>query len=420
MRDDEFKSIAAAARTMDQQTHPPSPVLSERRLLLLLAAVQFTQIMDFMVMMPLGPQLMRQLAISPPQFASLISSFAITAGIVGLATAPFMDRFDRKHLLLFSYAGFTLGTLACGLSESWQMLLISRAVCGAFGGMSGATIMAIASDLVPPHRRARGMAIIMTAFSVAAALGVPFGLKLAQIWRWEAPFLAVAAIAAVVWILLFRVLPPVRVHLADGKVRSARDFLLLLKDGNAWRGLVLMMAVVFGHFTVIPLLSPFLVRNVGMLEKDLFLVYMVGGAVTVFTGPLVGKLSDRFGKFRIYTILVFGASTVIYVLTSSQARPEWQVLMIAGFFFMLASARFIPTQATISMAVPAARRGAYMSLVACSRDIASGITTSVGSLVVTEGARGQLIGYDRLGLLAIGVSIVSLWFFRRVKSAEAT
>ena len=403
------------------ESPPPSParVLSERRLLLLLAAVQFTHIMDFMVMMPLGPQLMRELTISPQQFGSLISSFAITAGIVGLAVAPFIDRFDRRHLLLFAYAGFALGTLACGLSQTWGMLLISRAICGAFGGVSGATIMAIVSDVVPPERRARGMGIIMTAFSAAAALGVPFGLKLAQWWRWEAPFLAVAAIAVVVWVALFKILPPVRGHLADGKVRSARDFLLLLKDANAWKGLVLMMFVVFGHFTIIPFLSPFLVRNVGMLEKDLFLVYIVGGAVSVFTGPLVGKLADKHGRFFIYAILVVGASIVIRVLTSSGHRPEWQVLVIAGFFFMLASGRFIPSQATISMAVPPARRGAYMSLVACSRDLASGLTTGLGSMVVAEGAGGVLLGYDRLGLLAIAVSIASLWVFKQVKSAEA-
>ncbi len=392
--------------------------LSERNLLLLLAAVQFTQIMDFMVMMPLGPQLMRQLAISPQQFGSLISSFALTAGIVGLASAPFIDRFDRRHLLLFVYAGFTLGTLACGLSKTWEMLLISRSICGAFGGVSGATIMAIVSDVVPSERRARGMSIIMTAFSVAAALGVPFGLKLAQMLRWEAPFLAVAAIAAVVWALLFRILPPVKSHLKDGQVRSGRDFLLLLKDRNAWKGLALMMMMVFGHFTVIPFLSPFLVRNVGMAEKDLFLVYMVGGAVTVFTGPLVGRLADKHGKFFMYCILVAGACIVIRILTSSGPRPEWQVLVMAGFFFMLASARFIPSQAAISMAVPPARRGAYMSLVACSRDLASGLTTGVGSMVVAEGANGVLLHYDQLGLLAIGVSIASLWVFQQVKSAE--
>lgn len=396
----------------------PKRALSEGRLLLLLAAVQFTHIMDFMVMMPLGPQLMRQLAISPQQFGTLISSFAITAGVVGLASAPFMDRFDRKHLLLFAYAGFTLGTLACGVSKSWETLLVARAICGAFGGISGATIMAIASDVVPPERRARGMSIIMTAFSVAAALGVPFGLKLAQWTRWEAPFLAVAGLAAIVWCSLLRILPPVRSHLSGNRSHAGADFLLLLRDSNAWRGLALMVFVVFGHFTIIPFLSPFLVRNVGMAEKDLFLVYMVGGAVTVFTGPMVGRLADRYGKFRIFAILVAGACTVIRILTSSGERPEWQVLVLAGFFFMLASARFIPSQATISMAVPPARRGAYMSLVACSRDLASGLTTSLGGAIVVEGANGRLLHYDLLGLLAIGISISSLWVFRQVRKAE--
>jgi len=398
----------------------PTRVLSERKLLLLLAAVQFTQIMDFMIMMPLGPQLMRQLDISPQQFGSLISSFALTAGVVGLAAAPFIDRFDRRHLLLLVYAGFTLGTLACGFSNSWEMLLISRAICGAFGGIGGATIMAIVADVVPPERRARGMGMIMTAFSLAAALGVPFGLKLAQWWRWETPFLAVAGIAAVVWVALYRILPPVRGHLADGKVRSARDFFILLRDANAWRGLALMMAVVFGHFTIIPFLSPFLVRNVGMAEADLFHVYMVGGIVTVFSGPLIGRLADRYGKFCLYAILVIGACVVIRLLTSSGMRPEWQVLVLAGFFFMLASGRFIPSQATISMAVPPTRRGAYMSLVACSRDLATGITTSIGGMVVVESAGGKLVNYDKLGLLAIAVSLVSLWIFRQVKSAENT
>lgn len=384
----------------------------------MLAAVQFTHIVDFMVMMPLGPQLMRELEISPQQFGHLISSFAITAGLVGLAMAPFIDRFDRRQLLLWAYAGFILGTLACGLAQSWGMLLLARAVCGAFGGVSGATIMAIVADVVPPERRAHGMGVIMTAFSAAAALGVPFGLKIAQWLRWEAPFLAVAGTAVVVWISLFRILPPVRGHLADGQVRSARDFLQLLKDANAWRGLALMMTVVIGHFTIIPFLSPHLVRNTGMDEKDLFLVYMVGGAVTVFSGPRIGRLADRHGRFFIYAILVAGACVVIRVLTVSGPRPEWQILVLAGLFFMFAGGRFIPSQATISMAVPSARRGAFMSLVGCSRDLTSGLTTALGSLIVAEGADGRLLHYDRLGLIAISVSLASLWIFRRVKSVE--
>lgn len=406
---------------MSSGNHEPveggKPAISERWILLLLAAVQFTHIMDFMIMMPLGPQLMRELAISPRQFGALISSFAITAGVVGLAAAPFIDRHDRKNLLLFCYAGFTLATLICGLSHTPGMLLFARALCGAFGGVSGATVMAIVADVVPPERRARGMGVIMTSFSAAAALGVPLGLKMAQWWRWEAPFLVVAAVAGLVWVCLWKALPPVRGHL-NGESKSVRDFLILLKDENAWRGLLLMTAMVFGHFTIIPYLSPYLVGNVGMPEKYLFLVYLTGGAVTVFTGPWIGRLADLHGRFRVYSVLVVGASLVIWTLTNSGPREVWEVMILAGLFFMFASGRFVPGQAVISLAVPAARRGAYMSLVGCARDLASGITAAIGGAVVVKQQAGSLLHFDRLGWLAIGVSVCSLLVFRKVRAVD--
>ncbi len=397
---------------------PGQRLLSEKSLLLLLAAVQFTHIMDFMIMMPLGPQLMRELHIDARQFGTLISSFALTAGIVGLAVAPFTDRFDRRKLLLFCYAGFTLGTLACGLSDSFSTLIIARAVCGAFGGVSGATIMAIVADVVPPERRARGMGIIMTAFSAAAALGVPLGLKIAQWWKWEGPFLTVALVAAFVWLGLFRILPPVRGHLTGGKVKSGKNFLELIRNPNALRGLALMAAVVFGHFTIIPFLSPFLVGNTGLPEERLFLIYLTGGLVTVFTGPYIGRLADRHGKFRVFAILVAGACVVIYLLTNAGMMPVWQTLLLAAFFFAFAGGRFVPSQAIISMAVPRERRGAYMSLVACSRDFASGVTASIGSYIVSQTPGGKLLHFETLGWLAIGVSIISLWIFTLVKPVE--
>jgi MFS transporter, DHA1 family, inner membrane transport protein len=393
-------------------------MLSERKLLLLLAAVQFTHIMDFMVMMPLGSQLMRELKINPQQFGALISVFTITAGVVGLAFAPFADRFDRRKLLLICYAGFTLGTLACGFSNSASSLWWARAICGAFGGVSGATIMAIVADVVPPQRRAQGMGIVMTAFSLAAALGVPFGLKIAQIWKWEGPFFIITGIAVITWLGLYHILPPVRDHLTGGKVNSKKDFFELIRNSNAWRGLALMAVLVMGHFTVIPYLAPFLVGNMGLLEKNLFLIYLTGGLVTIFTGPFTGKLADRYGKFCVFVYLIIGACIVIRLLTTSGPLPLWHNLLLAGLFFAFASGRFVPGQAIISMAVPSAKRGAYMSLVACTRDLASGLTTVIGSHVVVEGANGRLENFDRLGLIAIGASIFSLWVFRQVKACE--
>jgi len=318
--------------------------------------------------------------------------------------------------LLGCYAGFALGTLACGLSHSVGMLLVARAVCGAFGGVSGATIMAIVADVIPPERRARGMGIIMTAFSFAAALGVPLGLELAQRWRWEGPFLVVALVAAIVWISLYRVLPTMRGHLTGEKVNSGRDFLVLLKDRNAWVGIGLMVSIVFGHFTIIPFLSPYLVGNVKLPEVYLSYVYLTGGLVTIFTGPWIGRLADAHGRFKIYTVLVAGASVVIHLLTTAGPLPVWGVLVLAGFFFTFASGRFVPGQAVISQAVPPARRGAYMSLVGCARDLAMGITTTVGGWLVTKAGDGALLHFDRLGWLAIGVSVASLAVFRKVKA----
>jgi DHA1 family inner membrane transport protein len=394
------------------------PRVSERTLLLLLAAVQFTHIMDFMVMMPLGPQLMRELELSTAEFGNIISIFALAAGVVGLAMAPFADRFDRRKLLLVCYAGFVLGTLACGLSTTPGMLMAARAMCGAFGGVSSATLLTIVADVVPPERRARGMGIIMTAFSAAAALGVPLGLKLAQWWKWEAPFLAIAGIAAVVWVVLARVLPPVRSHLDLVGADPRKDFLILLKDRNAWTGIALMTICVMGHFMMIPYLSPYLVGNVGLAEPHLFLVYLVGGVVTIFTGPYVGKLADRHGRFPIFAAMVTIACGVVWHMATSGPLPLWHILLNAALFFIFASGRFVPAQAAISLAVPSARRGAYMSLVSCSRDLASGATAAIAGMIVTRSASGTMLHFERLGLLAITLSLGSLWIFRQVKVAE--
>ena len=199
---------------------PRSP-LSERMLLLLLAAVQFAHIMDFMIMMPMGPQLMRELAIGPAEFASLVSGYTWSAGLVGLVATAFVDRFDRRPLLLVMFGGFVMGTLACALSRSFEALLFSRIISGGFGGVSGALVMTIVADVVPPARRAAGIGIVMTAFSVASALGVPAGLFLAQQYEWETPFFLIAAVGAVMWVIALRGVPSLRGHLAAGPLDLA-------------------------------------------------------------------------------------------------------------------------------------------------------------------------------------------------------
>src|SRR6266478_4420829 len=238
-----------------------------------------------MILMPLGPQLMRELHIGTGRFSALVAAYTISSGVVGLLAAPFIDRFDRRKLLLFAYAGFIAGTLACALSQNAGTLLSARALSGAFGGLSISMVMAIIGDVVPAERRAAGMGVVMTAFSVAAAVGIPFGLWLAQHWRWEAPFFLLAVVGSVMWLIAFARLPAVRGHLESGHSRQA--FSELLRDANAGRALLFMLAMVIGHFAIIPLLAPYLVGNVGWPERDLFLVYFTGGVLTVFTAPRI-------------------------------------------------------------------------------------------------------------------------------------
>ncbi len=393
---------------------------SERTLLLLLAAVQFTHILDFMVMMPLGEQLMREFAIGPGKFSQIVAAYTISAGTVGLLTAPFMDRFDRRKILLFVYAGFCLGTLACALSKNFETLLIARIICGAFGGVSGATLMAIVGDIVPPQRRAAGMGIIMGAFATAAALGVPFGLYLAQKFRWEMPFFLVAGIGVIVWFLIHATLPPVRAHLNDNDtpLHHFTEFFQLLRDPNAGRALIFFSAVVMGHFAIIPLLAPYLVSNVGLPENRLFLIYMVGGICSALTAPLCGRLADRYGRLKVFAILVVIAAMVTLWISHSGPLPVWAVLVSAGMFFTFGSGRFIPGQAILSLAVPSKRRGTFMSLTSCTRDLTSGVTSSLGGWLVTRAPSGQLVGYDKLGWLAVGMSFVALWLASRVQVKE--
>ena len=386
---------------------------SERLVLLVLAAIQFTHIMDFMVMMPLAPQLMRELDLGAGQFSALVAAYSIAAGIVGLLSAPFIDRFDRRTLLLCAYAGFTVATLFCGLASNAHTLLIARAIGGAFGGVSGSLCLAIVSDLVPPERRAAGIGIVMTAFAVAAAIGVPVGLKLAELWGWRTPFLFVSAVGVIVWCLIFRVVPPVRGHLQSGDDKG-RAFRELLRDANAGRAILFMAVMVLGHFAIIPLLSPHLVGDVALPEKYLFLVYFIGGVATVFTAPQVGKLADRHGRHRVFTYMVLAASVVILAIANAGPMPAWATLSLAGLFFIFASGRFVPAQAIVTLAVPSSRRGAFLSLTSCARDLASGISSTLGGWIVSKQANGHLVHFSWLGWIAVAGGLLSILLARTV------
>lgn len=387
---------------------------SERVILLVLAAIQFTHIMDFMVMMPLAPQLMRELSLGAGQFSALVAAYSIAAGVVGLLSAPFIDRFDRRTLLLYTYAGFAIATLLCGLAPDAHTLLLARAIGGGFGGISGSLCLAIVSDIVPPERRAAGIGIVMTAFAVAAAIGVPVGLQLAHYFGWRSPFTYLAIIAAVVWGVLFRFIPPVRGHLQIG-TNKGRAFKELLRDGNAGRAIIFMAVMVLGHFSIIPLLSPHLVGDVALPEQYLSVVYLIGGALSVVTAPYVGRLADRHGRQRVFTYMVVAASIIILAIANAGPLPIWVTLVLSGLFFVFASGRFVPGQAIVTLAVPSSRRGAFLSLTSCARDLASGISSTMGGWIVSKQPNGHLIHFNWLGWIAVAAGLLSIVLARTVR-----
>jgi DHA1 family inner membrane transport protein len=396
------------------------PALSEKALLILLASVQFTHIMDFMVMMPMGPQLMRELDIGPEKFSGMVAAYTFSAGIVGLLAAPLMDRFDRRKLLLLSFAGFILGTLACGLAHTAVALTQARIICGAFGGVSGAVVLAIVSDVVPPERRAAGMGIIMTAFSAAAALGVPVGLFLAQKFTWETPFFVVVGAGVITWVLLWYYLPPVRDHLKIPKSQRGEAFWALLKNANAGWALLFMFMLVLGHMIVVPLLSPYLVHNLGLPEEHLSLVYLIGGCLTIFTSPYVGRLADRIGRMKVLGLMIVAAAAVVLTISHAPRLPTLAILTLSGLFFIFASGRFVPAQAIGSLAVPQAQRGAFMSLNTCVRDLGAGVASLLAGFLVTKAPTGELLHYNHIGYVAVAASALSYWLGRRIRTQDVT
>ncbi|QIF03546.1 MFS transporter [Roseimicrobium sp. ORNL1] len=397
----------------------PRPVLSERFLLLLLATVQFTHIMDFMVMMPLGPQLMRIFKIEPHQFSLLVASYTFSAGIAGLIGAFWVDRFDRKQAMLFCYAGFILGTLACALAPSYHALLAARVLSGAFGGVSGAIVLTVVGDVVPLERRAGAMGIVMASFAFAAVAGVPVGLWCAAKWSWHAPFIIIVGVGTLLWITCLMIFPSLRGHLnAGGHVRGEALARLreLVTNANTLTALLFMTLLILGHFMIIPFLSPSLVSNVGLQESDLPSIYLVGGFASLCTSPVVGRLADKHGRLLMFSVTIAGALVPIYFITNQGITPMFWVLVLSALFFIFAGGRFVPGQAIITSAVPARLRGSFMSLNSSVRDMVAGLASLLGGHIIAKDAiTGKILHFPTLGWIAIGASLLSVFVASRVK-----
>jgi predicted MFS family arabinose efflux permease len=384
----------------------------------LLAFLQFTVILDFMTLSPLGAVLMPALHITPAQFGLVVSVYAFSAGTAGLLAAGFADRFDRKRFLLFFYAGFVLGTLLCGTANSYPVLLVGRMVTGAFGGVIGSVAFAIITDLFPFEMRGRVMGIVQTAFAASQVLGIPAGLFLSNLWGWHAPFLMIVVVSAAVGVVILLWLRPLTGHLSASRRHSPTGALGHLRatvgKSRYLQAFATTALLSTGGFMLMPFGSAFTVHNLGIGIDKLPLLYLVTGFCTIFTGPLVGRAADRFGKFRTFAFGTALSILMVLIYTNLGVTPLPTLIAINAIMFVGIFSRMIPSQALLSAIPSPDERGSFMSVSSSVQQISGGFASAIAGLVVVEGAGGVLLHFERLGYVVTCTALFSLAMMRQI------
>lgn len=386
-------------------------VLPPRRelwLLLTLAGIQFTHILDFMIMMPLGPQLTRLFGISDAQFGLLVSAYTLSAGVSGLLAATYIDRFGRKRLLMVLYVLFGLATLACGVAPTYGALMVARILAGMFGGVLSAVGQTIIADVIPYERRGRAMGIVMTSFSVSTVAGVPLGLVVAERWGWNMPFIAIALLCGVLTMVAARVLPAMTAHVHGASQHTVMGGIVqVLADANHRRAFLFSALLMSTGFTVIPYITIYLQANVGVQSGQIPWVYLWGGVVTLFTARLFGRMTDRHGKVTTFRWLAVAVAVPLLSVTLLGQVPLWVVLVATTLMFALMSGRMIPGMAILTAAANPALRGTFMTLNAAVQSAAMGLASLAGGMLIQRDAQGLVQNYWMAAVLGIVASLLA-------------
>lgn len=389
----------------------------------LLAFLQFTVVLDFMILSPLGALLLKELDVTTRQFGLVVSAYAFSAGASGLLTAGFADRFDRKKLLLFFYSGFLLGTLCCGLAPGYGTLLAARIVTGLFGGVVGSITMAIAADLFALEVRGRVMGVIQTAFAASQVMGIPIGLLLSNHWGWHAPFLMITVIGLVVGVIIALRLRPVDGHLALRSEGNAFAHLLAtVSKPDYLRGFAATIFLATGGFMLMPFGSAFTVHNLGIDIEKLPVIYVSTGVCSIIAGPLIGRFSDTVGKYRMLFAGTVLGMVLVVIYCSLGTTPLWEVIALNMVLFVAISARMISSQA-LNSAVPEPRdRGAYMSVNSSIQQLSGGVASALAGVIVVQTPSGKLERYDMLGyvvVVAMGITLALMYSVHKLVQRRA-
>ena len=392
----------------------------EKILLLTLAVIQFSHITDFMILMPLGPQLMKAFDILPSQFALLVSTYTFSAGTSGFVGAFFIDRFDRKKAILTMATGFAIGTFACGFAQSYHWLLITRSITELFGGVMGALILSIVGDAIPNERRATAMGMVLAAFSVASVVGVPVCLFLADLSYWHMPFIVLGGIAFLTLVPMSVYIPNMTEHISktNEKPTPLEVIRNVTTNKNQLLALVFGSVIMFSHFSVVPFISPYLTTNVGFTDSQIKYIYLIGEALTVFSSPFIGKMADKYGRSKVFTFTVIIASVPVFFLTQLGETPIGCVLVVTALFFVFGAGRMVPSTAKVTSSVKPQNRGSFMSFNAAVRQMTNGVAAFLAGLIITIGDDGLYHNYALVGYFAIAMGIVSIFISRKIKVAD--
>ena len=428
----------------DAVSEPKTSSRQGMLVLLVLALVQFTSIVDFMVVMPLGPKMTEMLKISASQFRWIVSSYSISAGIAGLLASSIMDRFGRKTAYLGLFAGFLLGTLACGLTRQYHALVAARAFTGAFGGILSGLGLTIIADVFPEEQRGRATGILMSAFALAPTVGVPAGLELGELYGWYVPFLVLAALGLLVFIAGLLVMPALRDHLHRAvHAHPLAQMIDTFRQRSNLIAFALTSAMMFGAFSVIPYISISLVANVGVPRGKLWLVFLTAGLMTLCGAPFIGALADRFGKLRVFRLVALIAAGLILVLTNLPPVPLAVAASLVGLLMVSNAGRMAASMSMITASVPSRFRGGLMSANSAVQHVSAGLGALIGGGILVEShdwaiadhpsllravigggimveSHSYLHNYGLVGLVSLGATLLSLWIAGYVKRAVET
>lgn len=394
-----------------------SSIQKEKLYIALLTGIQFFNILDFVILLPLGPALMRYFTISPTEFSLLASSYSLSAGITGIFYSSIADKYNRKKLLLLMLFFFIISTFLCAISPTFNLLLLARIFAGIFGGIITPVVYAIVSDLIPFERRGKAMGTIMASFSFTSILGIPTGLAISDVWGWRYTFYFIGVGSILMFLFNLKFLPNLPLKISNlNPLENIKRLWYIFITPKYRVPYLTMCFFTFSGFLLFPFLSPYAVKNIGIFESDLKFIYLVGGIFTVFSSKWAGNLTDKYGSLKVFLPALILSIPFVHLYTSVDKTPLSILLIISTGFMLLINFRFVPVMTLISKSPGKDDRGSFMGVLLSLRSLSSALATAFTGFIVYENKQGMLENFNHIGFFSIFLSIIGTFLFLKLHS----